>query len=153
VTVSFQLKPLVCWLALPDWAELTPSNLRHTLEAQVSSIVGDGLQLQAATDFYFRTVHTWFPIISETCYNDRSSNVPDQTAGAPSVFKLSTLCMALVCKMPVRGELPLSTHSMYTSLKNFVALLEAMETNSLEMLQSRLLLTSFEIGHAMYPSA
>ncbi|KAJ5049383.1 hypothetical protein NUH16_007901 [Penicillium rubens] len=42
---------------------------------------------------------------------------------------------------------------MYASLKSFVALLEAMGTNSLEMLQSRLLLTVFEIGHAMYPSA
>ncbi|KAJ5269504.1 hypothetical protein N7505_005262 [Penicillium chrysogenum] len=42
---------------------------------------------------------------------------------------------------------------MYASIKSFVALLEAMGTNSLEMLQSRLLLTVFEIGHAMYPSA
>jgi hypothetical protein len=60
--------------------------------------------------------------------------------------------MALVCKEPV-GELPHSTRLMYTSLKSYMALLEAMGTNSLEMLQSQLLLTVFEIGHAIYPSA
>ncbi|CAG8008683.1 unnamed protein product [Penicillium nalgiovense] len=140
-------------LSVPDWADLTPSNVCHTLEAQVSSNVGDRLQVQALAAFYFRTIHTWFPIISETCYNIRLSNIRVQTASAPSDLSLLTLCMALVCKGPVGVELPLSTRSMYASLKSFVALLEAMGTNSLEMLQSRLLLTAFEIGHAMYPSA
>lgn len=140
-------------LPVLDWADLTPSNLRHTLDAQVSLIVGDGLQLQAAAAFYFRTIHTWLPIVSETCYNSRLSNLRVQTATAPSDLSLLTLCMALVCKEPVGGELPLSTRSMHASLKSFVALLEAMGMNSLEMLQCRLLLTIFEIGHAMYPSA
>ncbi|CAI7631739.1 unnamed protein product [Penicillium viridicatum] len=140
-------------LPVPDWADLTPSNLRHTLEAQVSLIVGDGLQLQAAVALYFRTVHAWFPIVSETCYNIRLSSIRVQMATSPSDLSLLTLCMALVCKEPVEGELPLSTRSLYASLKSFVALLEAMGTNSLEMLQGRLLLTIFEIGHAMYPAA
>ncbi|KAJ9488006.1 hypothetical protein VN97_g5301 [Penicillium thymicola] len=140
-------------LPVPDWADLTPSNLRHTLEAQVSLIVGDGLQLQAAAALYFRTVHTWFPIVSETCYNIQLSSARVQMATSPSDLSLLTLCMALVCKEPMEGELPLSTRSMYASLKAFVALLEAMGTNSLEILQGRLLLTIFEIGHAMYPAA
>ncbi|KXG45632.1 uncharacterized protein PGRI_033990 [Penicillium griseofulvum] len=42
---------------------------------------------------------------------------------------------------------------MYASLKTYNALFEAMAMTSLEILQSRLLLTVFEIGHAMYPSA
>lgn len=140
-------------LPVPDWADLTPSNVCHTLEVQVSSIVGDRLQVQAAAAFYFRTIHTWFPIISEPSYNIRLSNTYVQAASAPSDLSLLTLCIALVCKGPIGGELPLSTRSIYTSLKSFVALLEAMGTNSLEMLQSRLLLTVFEIGHAIYPSA
>lgn len=140
-------------LPVPDWADLTPSNVCHTLEVQVSSIVGDRLQVQAAAAFYFRTIHTWFPIISESSYNIRLSNAYIQAASAPSDLSLLTLCMALVCKGPVGGELPLSTRSMYASLKSFVALLEAIGTNSLKMLQSRLLLTVFEIGHAIYPSA
>lgn len=136
---------------VPDLADLTPSNLRHTLEAQVSSIVGDGPQLQAAAAAYFRTVHTWFPVVSETAYHIRLSELRVQTA--PSDFSLLTLCMALVCKEPVGGEIPLPMRSLYTQLKSFVAILEAMGPNSLEMLQCRLLLTIFEIGHAMYPSA
>lgn len=45
-------------LPVPDWADLTPPNLCHTLEAQVLSIVGDGRRQQAAAALYFRTVHT-----------------------------------------------------------------------------------------------
>lgn len=138
---------------VPDWADLTPSNLSHTLEVQISSVVGDGLQLQAAAAFYFRTVHTWLPVVSETAYNIQLSNVRVQTATAPSDFSLLTLCMALVCKGPVEGEISPSTRSLYASLKSFVALLEVLGMNSLKMLQGRLLLTIFEIGHAMYPSA
>lgn len=50
-------------------------------------------------------------------------------------------------------ELPFLTRSLYASIKSFVALLEAMGTNSLQMLQSRTLLTVFEIGHDLYPAA
>lgn len=140
-------------LPVPDWTNLTSSNLRHTLQVQVSSVVGDGLQLQSAAALYFRTVHTWFPIVSETAYHVQLSNVRVQIDAAPSEFSLLTLCMALVCKGPVEGEILLSTRSLYASLKSFVALLEAMGMNSLQMLQGRLLLTIFEIGHAMRPSA
>lgn len=47
----------------------------------------------------------------------------------------------------------MQTRSLYTQVKSIVAMLEAMGTNSLEMLQCRLLLTVFEVGHAMYPAA
>lgn len=38
-------------------------------------------------------------------------------------------------------------------IKSLLAMLEAIEINSLDMLQCRLLLTIFEVGHAIYPAA
>lgn len=138
---------------MPDWQELTPINLRHTLEFQVSLIVGDRLQLQEAAIRYFRTIQTWFPVVSETRYNAQLASLRVKMDAAPADFSLLTLCMALVCKEPTARGIPVSARSQYTSLKGFVTHLEAMGANSLEIIQSRVLLTIFEIGHAIYPSA
>ncbi|CAI7628915.1 unnamed protein product [Penicillium pancosmium] len=140
-------------LPVPDWSELTPINLRHTLESQVSSIIGDGLRLQEAAALYFRTVHSWLPILSEARYNARLASVRVKIGATPANFNLLTLCMSLVCEEPVAADINESTRSLYASLKGFVTLFETMGTNSLETLQSRILLTMFEIGHAFYPSS
>ncbi|OBT87719.1 hypothetical protein VE02_04083 [Pseudogymnoascus sp. 03VT05] len=47
----------------------------------------------------------------------------------------------------------LETRRLYTLIKGLVGMLEAIGMNTLAMLQSRLLITTFEIGHAMYPAA
>lgn len=138
-------------VAVPNLCDLTPANIRHTLEAQVSSLVGDGILLQETVAAYFRSVHVWLPVISETTYYAQLSKFRVQSA--PADFSVLTLCMFLVCARPVDGELSAQTQSLYALVKSFVALVEAMGTNSLELLQGRLLLTVFEIGHAMYPAA
>ena len=136
---------------MPDLLDLTPSNIRYTLEAQVFSVVGDGLQLRKAAATYFRTVHTWLPVVSETAYYAQLSRF--RVEAAPSDFSVLTLCISLVCAIPVDGEISLQTRRLYILIKSLVAMLEAMGMNSLAMLQGRLLLTTFEIGHAIYPSA
>ncbi|OBT68519.1 hypothetical protein VE03_01819 [Pseudogymnoascus sp. 23342-1-I1] len=136
---------------VPDLLDLTPSNIRYTLETQVFSVIGDGFQLREAAATYFRTVHTWLPVVSETAYNAKLSRF--RVEAAPSDFSILTLCIFLVCAMPVDGKLSSETRRLYILIKSLVAMLEAMGTNSLSMLQGRLLLTTFEIGHAMYPSA
>ncbi|KFY98270.1 hypothetical protein V498_01535 [Pseudogymnoascus sp. VKM F-4517 (FW-2822)] len=138
-------------LPVPDLLDLTPSNIRYTLEAQVSSVIGDGLQLREAAATYFRTVHTWLPAISETAYYAKLSRF--RVEAAPSDFSVLTLCIFLVCAMPVNSDISLETRRLYILIKSFIAMLEAVGMNSLAMLQGRLLLTTFEIGHAMYPSA
>lgn len=136
---------------MPDLLDLTPSNIRYTLESQVFSIVGDGLQLREAAATYFRTVHTWLPVVSEKAYYAQLSRF--RVEAAPSDFSILTLCIFLVCAMPVDGEMSLQTQRLYILIKGLVAMLEAMGINSLAMIQGRLLLTTFEIGHAIYPSA
>ncbi|OBT56984.1 hypothetical protein VE04_02557 [Pseudogymnoascus sp. 24MN13] len=136
---------------MPGLLDLTSSNLRFTLEAQIFSVVGDGLRLREAAGVFFGTVNTWMPVVEERGYYARLSRF--RVEAAPSDFSLLTLCIFLVCAMPVDGEMSLETRSLYILIKGWVGMLEAMGTNTLAMLQSRLLLTTFEIGHAIYPSA
>ncbi|OBT80367.1 hypothetical protein VF21_00894 [Pseudogymnoascus sp. 05NY08] len=138
-------------LPLPELLDLTSSNLRYTLEAQVSSVVGDGLKVREAAQRYFRTVHAWLPVVEERGYYARQSRY--RVEDAPSDFSVLTLCIFLVCAMPVDGEMTLETRRLYILIKSWVGMLEAMGMNTLAMLQSRLLITTFEIGHAMYPAA
>lgn len=138
-------------IAFPDLPDLTPSNIRYTLETQVFSVIGDGLKLRDAAGVYFRTIHTWLPVVSEAGYYAKLSKF--RVEAAPSDFSFLTLCMFLVCVIPVDGQMSLETRRLYILVKSFVGMLEGIGTSSLMMLQGRLLLTTFEIGHAAYPSA
>lgn len=138
-------------LPLPELLDLTSSNLRYTLEAQVSSVVGDGLRVREAAAVFFGTVGSWLPVVEERGYYARLSRF--RVEPAPADFSLLTLCIFLVCAMPVDGEMSVETRGLYILIKGLVGMLEAMGMNTLSMLQSRLLLTTFEIGHAMHPSA
>ncbi|KAK1147580.1 hypothetical protein N8T08_000922 [Aspergillus melleus] len=138
-------------ISVPELSDLTSLNIRYTLEAQVSSVVGDGPQLQEAIAVYFQTVHVWLPVVAEITFYSRLWKF--RTQSAPSEFSVLILCMFLVCAMPVDGAVSAETRSLYVLVKGFVATLEAMGTNSLDMLQARLLLTVFEVGHAIYPAA
>ena len=140
-------------LSIPELADLKLTNLAYTLELQVSSVIGDGLKLQEAAALYFRTVHTWFPIVSENRYHARLVDTRLQRNTTSPELSLLTLCMALVCKEPISGVLPDSAWSLYVSIKGFVGLLEVLGANSLEIIQSRILLTIFEIGHAINNAA
>ncbi|ORY09177.1 hypothetical protein BCR34DRAFT_657535, partial [Clohesyomyces aquaticus] len=61
--------------------------------------------------------------------------------------------MYLVCAKPVNGELTPHTRSLYLLLKSIIGMLEAIGIASIEMLQGRLLMNIFEIGHGLYPAA
>ncbi|KAJ6160514.1 hypothetical protein N7470_003910 [Penicillium chermesinum] len=61
--------------------------------------------------------------------------------------------MALVTSEPMNGSIISSANSLYFSLKAFIGLLEGLGENSLHLIQARLLLTIFEIGHGIYPAA
>jgi hypothetical protein len=138
-------------LHLPDSLDLTPPNIRSTLEEQISKIIGDGLELRSAAVAYFQTIHTWLPIISENVYFSRLSQA--RVDSAPADFSLLTLSMFLACQAPVDGEISPRTRSVYVQIKSLYSMVEAIGTISLDMLQCRLLLTTFEVGHAMYPAA
>ncbi|KAJ5119131.1 hypothetical protein N7476_011485 [Penicillium atrosanguineum] len=136
---------------LPDSLDLTQLNISSTLEGQVSKNIGNGLQLHSAAATYFQTIHTWLPIISESLYFSRLSQA--RVGSAPADFSLLTLSMFLVCQAPVAGEISPRTRSIYVQIKSLYSMVETVGIISLDMLQCRLLITIFEVGHAMYPAA
>ncbi|KAE8384328.1 hypothetical protein BDV23DRAFT_191741 [Aspergillus alliaceus] len=137
-------------LPVPDLGQLTSANLSHTIRTQVLTIIGDENRIREAAATFFRTIHSWFPVVAENLYYKRLSQVHAHVSPGASLL---TLCMFLLGVNPIDGEIPLHMHSLYILVKGFVASLEAVGTNSLDMLQCRLLLTIFEVGHGMYPAA
>lgn len=136
---------------MPNLAQLTPLNLSHTIKTQVFTIIGDESSIRQSADAYFCTIHVWLPVVAEDLYYERLLNIRAQSTTAD--FSLLTLCIFLVGAVPVDGMIPTRTQSLYTLVKSFVASLDAVGINSLEMLQCRLLLTIFEVGHGIYPAA
>ncbi|KOC08234.1 hypothetical protein AFLA70_178g002061 [Aspergillus flavus AF70] len=137
-------------LPVPDLAQLTSDNIAHTIRTQVFTIIGDESRIRAVAAVYFRTIHPWFPILAEGPFYERLTYILTYTSPDLSLL---TLCMVLLGAKPVDDEIPPRMRSLYILLKGFIATLEAIEINSLELLQCRLLLTIFEVGHGMYPAA
>jgi hypothetical protein len=137
-------------LPVPDLMQLIPLNISHTIRAQVLTVIGDDSKIHEAATIYFRTIHSWFPVVAKRSYYERLSTIRDYAC--PDVCLL-TLCIFLHGGVPVNGELPPRMRSLYILIKGFVASLDAIGINSLDLLQCRLLLTIFEVGHGMYPAA
>ncbi|UDD59383.1 hypothetical protein AFCA_006803 [Aspergillus flavus] len=137
-------------LPVPDLAQLTSDNIAHTIRTQVFTIIGDESRIRAVAAVYFRTIHPWFSILAEGPFYERLTYILTYTSPDLSLL---TLCMDLLGAKPVDDEIPPRMRSLYILLKGFIATLEAIEINSLELLQCRLLLTIFEVGHGMYPAA
>lgn len=136
---------------VPELQELSCPNIRDTLYKQISAIVGDGQHVLGWAAVYFRTIHPWLPVISQTSYSNRL--LPARIASESADFCLLNLTTYLVCTKPVNGELTSQTRSLYLLLKTLVSTLEAIGISSIEMLQGRLLMTIFEVGHGLYPAA
>lgn len=58
--------------------------------------------------------------------------------------------MALITSMPSSNEIPLS---LYTTVKTSIAILKATNIHSLALVQSRLLVSLFEVGHGFDTTA
>ncbi|KAE8154377.1 hypothetical protein BDV25DRAFT_136074 [Aspergillus avenaceus] len=134
---------------VPELTQLTPESISSTIKAQVITAIGGERSVRQAAAVYFQTIQSWLPIIDERLYYDR---LPSSLKDTPE-FCLLTLCMFLLGTVPVDHELSLRMRSLYTLAKTFVALIDATGENTLDLLQARLLLTIFEVGHGMYPAA
>ncbi|CZR56104.1 uncharacterized protein PAC_05992 [Phialocephala subalpina] len=123
----------------PDVNEAITSRLFHT--------VGEIPAVRATAVKYFGSVHQWFPILSEVGYYERlASTFADPCAE----FSLLSLSMALITRMPSEDE---SFSSIYMLVKSAIAIVEAADIHCLEVVQARLLVTLFEVGHGIEPAA
>ena len=111
----------------------------------ISSNLGDQLQVSQISSDYFQSVHTWMPIISKQKFSRLiAGHLRADTA-------LLLFCMKLLCCAPKASTAKHSVH--YATAKQFLSSLETAGLSSLRTLQATLLISVYELCHAIYPAA
>jgi hypothetical protein len=112
--------------------------------------VGDLSAVRNVAVRYFRSIHLWFPIVSEIPYHEKISKIYETPSAEYSLLSLS---MALITTLPPEKETSDRFTTLYMLVKSAIAMAEAANLHSLEIVQSRLLVSLFEFGHAIEPAA
>lgn len=126
-------------------SELTRQPSSIVPSAEVLAYLGNVNEIKRE---YFNSVHTWMPIISKMRL-DRLTH-SDLERIRPDVVLL-LLCMKLVSDGIAEDENKPS--DLYFKATQFCAALERDGLLTLRSLQASILLTVYEIGHAIYPTA
>jgi hypothetical protein len=107
-------------------------------------------QVESIRDNYFRSVHRWMPILSTKSLLRVLSN----TATEPRAdLALLLLSMKLITQHPVLNTAAWGRSSLYLSAKSLHRSIIASKRYSTYFLQAGLLISLYELGHAIYPEA
>jgi hypothetical protein len=122
------------------------ASINSAITEKLIHYVGDVSAVRNAVSEYFKSVHLWFPVVSELSYYERLTNVFERPCAGYSLLSLS---MVLITTMPPVEDTLDSFTSLYILVKSSIAVVEAANINSLEVVQARLLVSLFESGHGM----
>ncbi|RFU29345.1 hypothetical protein B7463_g6992, partial [Scytalidium lignicola] len=129
--------------------QLGMPRMAYPIPSHVLQLVGDMNEATIIASRYFETVHVWMPIISKKRFYDHHLQ-PMFYCNADMMLLL--LSMKLITAMlPTEATNP-RTPAYYTA-KHFYFEIEASGMMSIQVLQASLLLSLYELGHAIYPSA
>ena len=110
--------------------------------------LGNSAELREMIEYYFSTVHSYFPIISKIRLYQHLSN-PLHEPGAD--IALLFLAMKLACSEIPEGSPPQT--QIYQDVKSFYNYVEAQNGFSIQMIQALLLIALYEMGNCIYPAA
>lgn len=125
-------------------AVLLDSRVHAELQAQI----GDREQLHATVGSYFGTVHQRTTFINKKRFLDRLVRF----STLPADLAAFCLAMHLVIRQPSAPPTNMLSQ-IYGSLKSLIALLEASEHLSLDIVQCRILCATYELGHGILAAA
>lgn len=108
--------------------------------------VGDVSAVRYAAVKYFKSIHVYFPIISELSFYERLAGTFEEPCAK---FSLLSLSLALVTTVPPGKDKLETFTSLYILVKSSIGIVEAANINSLEIVQARVLVSLFEFGHGM----
>lgn len=146
-----KLKPQPPSAASPFYsAQFLQSNISIAVTENLSCVVGDLFALRKVAGRYFSSIHVWFPILSESSYDERLSRAFSKPCAE---FSLLSLSLALITTIPPEDDVWDSFSSLYMLVKSSIAVVEAANIYSLEVVQARLLVSLFEVGHDIEPAA
>jgi hypothetical protein len=119
--------------------------LRDMLFMHVRSVLqSSGLSLLELSEYFFRTFHTWFPVISPALF--RETALAAQYGAPPAEF--STLVLAIYLIVQRRRAEPaenrIRPEDMYVTVKVLFAQSQAVLRPSTTLVQASLLITAYE---------
>ncbi|KAM0250774.1 hypothetical protein ACHAP5_001991 [Fusarium lateritium] len=117
------------------------------LPSYVSEQLGDEATQRAISSRHFQVTHNWLPIISKQRFSS-SLDAPLET-WSPDL-KLLLLCMKLINWLPDASS---PQTPLYRATKRFFLELELGGVVSMAVLQAAILITFYELGHGIFPSA
>lgn len=143
---TYFLDPKVFWKAhntVPTAILPVPSS--------IAGLIGDTAAQRAVAAEYFDTIHIWMPFISKKRF---LQGILSPLAQPRADVALLVLCMKLVTWSPSQQNIINSPeNSEYLAAKQFLLEIEISGALTLQVAQACILLTIYELGHAIYPSA
>ena len=127
-------------IKLPDF--------ERPLPPYISSIIGDFSQRLSTAKIFFESIHKWLPIVSKKHFYE---NISPLCPVRPD-YALLIMCMGLTCWVP-EPHIRDARTSAYLAAKRYQLDLETSGVLSIQALQAGILIATFELGHAIYPSA
>jgi hypothetical protein len=128
---------------------MTIPNPTITIPQKILGLIGGDIESRTVASRFFDTVHSYMPIISKKLFFDRLLN----PLGVPRAdVALLRLCMKLMTWFPSDSESSPYTEA-YIGAKQYFVELEVAGVFTLQMLQAGLLVSLYELGHGIYPSA
>ena len=121
-------------------------SINTAITEQLSKAVGSVTDVGDVAATYFGTIHLWFPVVSETRYYECLPNIFTHPRADHSLLSLS---MALINTIPAEKDEPDTLTPLYVLLKSSIAIIEAANIDTLEVVQARLLVSLFEVGHGI----
>lgn len=122
---------------------------RPPIPEGIYGLMGNIETTRRFADLFFETIHTWFPLVSKRKFellltSSDFEPTPD-IALLLSVMHLLTHEDSKCCTNP--------RTNIYWTVKNYAAALEANALMTPQVLQSKVLIAVYEIGHSVYPAA
>lgn len=119
------------------------------IPAHVTAIIGNVTNIRIFASHFFDTIQSWMPIISKKRFYDHYLHPLSQPRAD---LALLFLCMKLIISIPPKHTKNPQTPT-YLAAKQFYLEVETAGIFSIQVLQAGVLISLYELGHAIYPSA
>ncbi|KAK0307895.1 hypothetical protein LTR01_005227 [Friedmanniomyces endolithicus] len=137
------------FLIPPSSEQLSRSAINIRLRAYALESFGSLENVHAVVGSYFQTIHQRATIVHRPNF---LKCLPTILVSATADYVTLCLCMQLLLQQPVANSRGMQS-SLHANVKSTLGLLEALNYQSLEVVQSRLLCVFYEMGHGILPAA
>lgn len=122
-----------------------------SIPRQVQDLIGDLTNIRAVAADYFENIHPYMCIISKQRFYTQLLNPLSQPRPENALLLLSVRLITLI-PSPFADDPPMNA-PLYLAAKRFYAKVESAGICALQVLQAGILISLYELAHAIYPQA